>query len=98
MQAFLSASSAREMVALLAGMRARIFFWRAPDSYSVPSCKGMKGSLCFSSVSPKWFSTFRAEEEPLNLVGNGVEDARIAERFLCEAYIPSGGEGSSRRS
>jgi len=26
MQAFLSASSAREMVALLAGMRARIFF------------------------------------------------------------------------
>ena len=54
--------------------------------------------LVFSSVSPKWFSTFRAEEEPLNLVGNGVEDARIAERFLCEAYIPSGGEGSSRRS
>ena len=30
MPAFLSASSAREMVALLAGMRARIFFWRAP--------------------------------------------------------------------
>ena len=28
----------------------------------------MKGSLRFSSVSPKWFSTFRAKEENLNLL------------------------------
>ena len=32
----------------------------------------MKGSLRFSSVSPKWFSTFRAKEETLNLLAKRI--------------------------